>query len=119
MNILVVDPGLATGVTWAEITDGQLALVRPYEMDIRSFWTFVNSRMSTVDVIVCESFIISVKTGKLKQAPWSLELIGLLRERAWTRDIPFVIQKPGEALEFEGTPSKAREYNLWVRGGEG
>lgn len=123
-HVLVVDPGLATGVsflTYERDVAGQVRLtdLAPYEMDVPSFWSFARAKLPECVACVCETFTITAETGKKSQAPWSLELIGFLRAECFRLGIPFDMQKPGEAHEFEGNPSKARTYGLWVRGGEG
>lgn len=121
MRVLCVDPGLATGLALLEF-DRNTALitsVEPLEMDVRSCWSYIYAKLPECDAVVCETFTITAATGKKTQQPWSLWLIGLLQAECWRLKIPIYMQKPGEAMEFEGTPSKAKTFNLWVRGGEG
>lgn len=120
-KVLVVDPGLETGVLKVLILDGVIARVEAFEMDIRSFWRMCFDELNTYTNVVCETFIINAETGKKTPAPWSLELIGLLRAMCWRAGVKFDMQKPGDAHEFDhdsGT-TKCRLYGLWVRGGAG
>ena len=66
-----------------------------------------------IDVIVCERFIITAQTGKLSQAPWSLEQIGALRFFAHRLGIPFELQSAADAKRF-ATEDKLRRA-AWAR----
>jgi hypothetical protein len=67
----------------------------------------------TIDVVVCERFIIGAHTAKLTQAPWSLEQIGALRFFCSRNSIPFVLQNAADAKKF-GT-DKALNTLGWKR----
>jgi len=121
MQVMFVDPGLATGLVMLgyDQETATITSLEPFEMDVRSCWSFIYAKLPTCQACVCETFTITPQTGKKTQQPWSLWLIGLLQAECWRLGIPIYMQKPGEAMEFEGKPSKAREYNMWVKGGEG
>lgn len=110
MRILSVDPGKMTGyVVWTdgEREEGELA----HEPFLDFAWDLVKA--GDIDVIVCERFIITAQTGKLSQAPWSLEQIGALRFFAHRLGIPFELQSAADAKRF-ATEDKLRRA-AWAR----
>jgi len=71
--------------------------------------------------IVCERFIITSETAKKTQAPFSLELIGILKQIMRDAGLPVAslhLQNPSDAKKMFPNPAlKKLEY--WHRGGAG
>lgn len=110
MRVLSVDPGKMTGyVIW---TDGER---EEGELSHEPFLDFACDLVEAggIDVIVCERFIITAQTGKLSQAPWSLEQIGALRFFAHRHDVAFELQSAADAKRF-ATEEKLRRAG-WAR----
>lgn len=66
-----------------------------------------------VDYVVCERYIISGQTGKLSQAPWSLECIGALRFMAARGHAQFHLQNASDAKRF--ATDERLEHIGWPR----
>lgn len=123
--VLTVDPGLANGV--ALVQREPMEKIWSDELDWKGTYRKVNNTLhelggENVDVVV-EKFIITPNTGKLSQAPWSLEVIGQMRALAWLHgctgaDGSITLQKSGDALDFAPN-SRLRAVGLWHRGGAG
>ena len=71
--------------------------------------------------IVCERFIINAATAKKTQAPYSLELIGVLkqivRDNGRTVDT-IVFQAPADAMNMFPNPA-LKKLGYWHKGGAG
>jgi hypothetical protein len=105
-----VDPGKCTGyVIWnsGERTEGELSAERFLELADQLI------SAGDVDAVVCERYIITVRTAQLTQAPWSLEQIGVLRFLCKKHGIEFHLQNVSDAKKFG---SETRLTNLgWKR----
>lgn len=71
--------------------------------------------------IVCERFVITTQTGKNAQAPYSLELIGVLKQELRDRgrsvsEINF--QNPNNAMKMFPNPA-LKKLGYWHKGGAG
>lgn len=74
--------------------------------------------------IVCERFVITVETAKKAQAPYSLELIGVLKQELRDRGrdpddkkvLPF--QSPRDAMAMFTNPG-LKKLGYWHKGGAG
>lgn len=120
--MLAVDPGGTTGFAYGE-TDGHELI------DWRAWHTpwgdapavieeYVHKRVgASVDVLVMESFHISVNTAKkgTKEALETIELIGVGRYIARRHSVRFKTQTPSEAKMF-ATNDKLRALGMWTRG---
>lgn len=122
--LLAVDPGKTTGIALIEITQDE---------EPKIIWSRETSPEETEDLVnltlyelkghdlrvVCESFIITPQTGRNSQAPWSLELIGVVKylTRAHGFGAP-VMQSPQRAKKFVSN-DRLRDLNFWHRGGSG
>ncbi len=112
--IVAVDPGKTTGI--AEYAP-HLGKFDSYEMGFDETCAFVENRLSaeSYDVeLVSEAFIITPNTGKNSQAPWSLELIGVMRYLSRTkigRDL--VLQMPAAAKRF-ASDDRLRTVGFWT-----
>lgn len=120
--VLAVDPGLATGVALIDsatlqpeyIWEGQWKdTIRKIAESMRDYET---------DLVV-EKFTITTQTAKHSAAPWSLEMIGVVRSMAWQYGIisepeQLILQSPGDAKAFTDNP-KLRRMGWWVKGSKG
>ncbi len=123
-RVLAVDPGKMTGLScWTIEPGGEPVLVWAAEVDEEAYATPIRFELSThPDIeIVCESFTITLETAKKSQAPFSLELIGILKQivRDAGRPVSDVnLQGPASAKKlFPNTALK--KLNYWHRGGAG
>lgn len=119
--ILWCDPGLLSGICLVE-RDGP-RIVWSAEED----WVGVVRRASEALMsyggeqihVGCEKFTITPQTGKNSQAPWSLEIIGMMRLLARSYGAGDLdLQMPVEALSF-ATNDRLRAFDLWHVGGHG
>lgn len=119
MNVWVFDPGLMTGVAFWR--DGE---VESWEFDLDHVYAWVNELDNMKgwkeypDVIVCEAFVVSMRTVKGTFQPWSLELIGLLRWACTVRGIGFELQQASAAKMFTKNDD-LRALGWWHVGGGG
>ena len=96
-RVLAVDPGLTTGYAiwhYGNRIEGEL----PAAKFLQSAASLIENKK--VDAVACERFIISSQTGKLSQAPWSLEQIGVLRFLCERSNIDFTLQNAADAKRF-------------------
>jgi hypothetical protein len=115
---MALDPGKMTG--WAML-DRQDGVFSSGEMEFLEMCDFIAQQANTHKaelVLVAESFIIGPQTIKNTQAPWSLEMIGVIRyfsQRYTGRDL--VLQAPASAKRFA---SDARLKHMgWHKPGKG
>lgn len=114
--IMAVDPGKTSGLA---LYDRTAESFESFELDFdRTCSTALENAQSkgTDLLIVCESFLITQQTPKNTQAPWSLELIGVMRFLSRTycgRDI--TLQAPASAKRFS-SDERLRSMGFWTRG---
>ena len=121
MRVLAVDPGGTTGFALYdggaqyEVHDawdktGQMTAL----MQVESFL-----KGSGLDVLVCESFVISMGTMKKTRegSNTAIEIIGALRWLTWKHEVKFVTQSPADAASFM-TPEKLRALGWWTKGSD-
>jgi hypothetical protein len=112
VKLIVVDPGKASGVVCASITDGRWT---GYTLDFEQTGQLLEEQTPSCDAVVMETFRINANTAKKTQAPWSLELIGVGRYFASKCSVPFVLQTPADAKAF-CTDHRLKQLELWRRG---
>lgn len=127
MRVLAIDPGLMTGLScfnfvrgeepvlqWsAEVTEDEF--IKPIRFEYNAYPSLQ---------IVCERFVITTETAKKAQAPFSLELIGALKQEMRDRGhnpkdkkvLPF--QAPRDAMAMFDNP-KLKKLGYWHKGGAG
>lgn len=129
--ILSVDPGQTTGVAvlrremnhvcldWSdEVSEDDFADV------IRKVLSGWRERKDLADIrmtVVCESFLITMETAKKSQAPFSLEMIGVLKQCCRDEGYPLNMiywQTPADAKSVVTNP-KLKRLDLWHVGGDG
>lgn len=98
-QIIAFDPGLTTGLAIIEENAWWAAQYTFRQIgDVLAEWTHnPEDTFSPGCVLVCESFTITQKTARNSQAPWSLEVIGLIRYMAMVNHLELVFQQPSAA----------------------
>ena len=125
--ILAVDPGKATGMALISLETGlEPVLEWSGEFTQEEFAKPVRETLWASEAkynldIVCERFVINAQTVRNSQAPYSLEIIGALKQCL------IDAQKPTESIVFQAPadakalfPNEAlKKLGYWHRGGEG
>lgn len=122
-RVIAVDPGKMTGLSVFTLeTGGEPVLQWSAEVDEDTFATAVRYEMDRYPdlEVVCERFIITTQTAKNSQAPYSLELIGNLKQivRDHGRSVDSIFfQKPADAMNL--FPNAAlKKIGYWHVGGK-
>lgn len=129
-RVVAIDPGKMTGVAFMLRKGNEVSLLGSYEWaedevipGVRPFiqeWRPLEEGSFPLRVVM-ERFTITVETAKKSQAPFSLEVIGAVKQVCRDADYPLgaiAWQKPSEAKE-SFTNAKLKRLGLWHRGGEG
>lgn len=117
--LLAIDPGLATGACLIDLIDPE---------DPKALWSVEASTSEFYDQIaqlvahpethvVIEDFKITVETGKLTEAPWSLNLIGIVQYLCYLNGKVLDFQLPSQKPFADN--DKLRAVDFWHVGGEG
>ena len=124
--ILAVDPGKMTGVSGFVLANGEDPVLDfSDEVTMDQFAGVIRDRLvhprGLPVVVACETFTINAQTAKNSQAPYSLEMIGVLRqclrdENRSAEDIYF--QSPANAKSMFSNEALKR-LGYWHRGGAG
>lgn len=123
-RVLAVDPGKMTGMCCFEIDPGgEPDLIWTAEVDEATFIVPVRSELANHPhvEIACERFIINTETAKKSQAPFSLELIGVLKQavRDAGREASSIkLQAPADAKRLFPNPT-LKKLGYWHVGGAG
>jgi len=124
------DPGLVSGVailTHSELLEPVVKMVGSMECEMSYVGEAAEHFLTTYGPreaeMVCERFTITVKTAKNSQAPWSLEVIGMLRWLIWRHwqvdpEDALILQQPGDAKKMVDN-TMLRKVGLWHGGGAG
>lgn len=126
--VLSVDPGKMSGVSLLSWQKGQEpSIIWSTEIDEKDFPQQIRSaiaqaRNEGVELkVVCERFIINAATAKKSQAPYSLELIGMLKlimmDNGYTPEY-IAFQSPADAKSMFPN-EKLKKLDIWHKGGEG
>lgn len=115
MQIVSYDPGLTTGVSIYE--DGEFWGEQYTFRQVGDMLQNLSAPgvMKKDAVVVCESFTINNQTARNSQAPWSLEVIGLIRYFAMVNHLELVFQQPSAAKRLI-TDEVIKRAELWVPG---
>lgn len=123
-RILAIDPGKMTGMSCWTIEKGKDPVLEwTAEVDEDTFAQPIRHEFDRhPDIeIVCERFVITTQTGKNAQAPYSLELIGVLKQEMRDRGrstSEIVFQSPANAMKL--FPNDAlKKLGYWHKGGAG
>lgn len=115
--ILAYDPGKTTG--WAQFTDEPFTF-KSGEVSFQEIGEQLD-RLGGADLpigktaVVVENFTVTRATSMNHQAPWSLEVIGLLRYFALRNDLPFILQRPSNVKGLI-TDEVLRKAGVWDKG---
>lgn len=127
MYVLAIDPGKMTGMTLFSYEKGQEPVkiwsreLEQYEVADSVREVLGNSEILPTLDVVCERFIINAQTVRNSQAPYSLEVIGIVKQclldsGRMMDDIYF--QAPANAMAMF-TNEKIKKLDYWHRGGAG
>lgn len=125
--ILSLDPGKITGVALLRVEPGlDPVLERSLELEQHEVAKIVREILANPAIkdnidIACERFVINAQTVRNSQAPYSLEVIGILKQCL------FDIDKSGDDIYFQApasamamfTNEKLKKLGYWHRGGAG
>ncbi len=121
--ILSIDPGKMTGLALIKIEDGVPEIVWSKETEYMDTCNEMNiviaeHRADNLRVLY-ERFIITPMTAKNSVAPWSLELIGVIKYLTGAYGVTDVVdQSPATAKNFCPNP-RLKAVGFWHRGGAG
>jgi hypothetical protein len=121
-EIIAVDPGKMTGLAAFRMTADALTLLASAECpEDDVIQTFRAWYTATKPVVVIERFVINARTVSNSQAPFSLEVIGavkqVLRDNRTSVDT-IVWQSPGDAKKMAPN-DRLRRLGTWHVGGAG
>lgn len=123
-SVIVFDPGLKTGACYAtSAVGGEPYMHESVELDMVEVIPWMRDMLAKdpTAVIVVERFIINMATAKKAQAPYSLELIGaikqVLRDAGRSED-EIVFQAPSDAMKVFTNPA-LKKLGYWHVGGAG
>lgn len=115
--VLGIDPGLANGVALIQRDPMECLHLGEYDWKdaVRYIAETLRDHPQQVAVVV-ERFLITQQTAKNSQAPWSLEMIGMVRLMCWQYGAgEMIMQTPGDAQAFLDN-TRLRELGWWKRG---
>lgn len=121
--VITFDPGLKTGANQAVYTRGENpTLLDSSELDMHEVIPYLRSFLDRNPdaVIVVERFVINMQTAKKTQAPFSLELIGAIKQEMRDRGRDpeeIVFQAPADAMKIFPNPA-LKKLGYWHVGGK-
>lgn len=120
MLVMCIDPGKASGLAILELDNDNVSIIDSLELSQQKACQWIVDNISKVDKVVCEDFIISARTAKMKTSDtrYSLEIIGLIRYYCIINKRPLILQTPVKMKTFFSGWS-LRDFNLWSKSGEG
>jgi hypothetical protein len=117
--VMGVDPGLKTGVGIVQFHSPKgCELLHSDELDFDRVMGYCQLWMPNVTRLVVERFIINQRTIKNSQAPYSLEVIGVVRAIALQNDLALEFQNAADGKSAVDN-AMIRRLGLWHRGGKG
>lgn len=123
-HVLAVDPGKATGMCLFSMIPGEEPiLLGSWELQMTEFAEVVRKVFAEHEnvEVVCEKFTITMETAKKSQAPFSLEMIGILKQLMMDAGYDpetLPLQLPTDAKNMFPNPA-LKKLGYWHRGGEG
>lgn len=128
MKVLSVDPGGTTGFAyweslWPDEEDSaDREVFRAWDEPdyFEAIETVRQEILSGCDIVVCESFQISMNTLK-KSTAGSLATIRMMGAIEWIchcRNVPFELQSPSDARTFDDKGDKLRLLGWWTKGSD-
>ena len=117
--LLAIDPGLLTGVCLVDLIDPNNPVkVWAAEVTLEQFHEAIEAWVKADDThILIEKYLITQETVKKGEAPWSLELIGVVKHYCYFAKKELAIQTPDER-KF-ATSEILQSVGFWHVGGEG
>ena len=88
------------------------------EIEFPEVMLWCSTFMPEAQRLVIERFTINAKTIKNSQAPWSLEVIGVVRAMSLENELNLEFQSPAEAKSLVDN-KMIKRLGLWHRGGAG
>ena len=88
------------------------------EVEFPEVMLWCSTFMPEAQRLVIERFTINAKTIKNSQAPWSLEVIGVVRAMSLENELNLEFQSPAEAKSLVDN-KMIKRLGLWHRGGAG
>lgn len=126
--VIAVDPGKTTGIAVFSREPGQEPVLEA--SGEYTLWNVVNELYGSIFFardkgvtpdIVCERFIINAQTVKNSQAPFSLEMIGILKYIVYSSSLDpekIIFQSPADAKKM--FPNEAlKKLGYWKSGTDG
>lgn len=117
--LLAIDPGLATGVCMIDMFDPENPIkMWSAEVSVEEFYDKIKDLIVQPEThVVIEDFKITVETGKLSDAPWSLNLIGVVQYLCYHSGKVLDLQLPSQKPFADNDKLKAVDF--WHVGGAG
>lgn len=122
-RVIAVDPGKMTGLACFSLVAGEEPVMEwTAEVDEDTFAIPIRHELALYPhlEVICERFVITAQTAKNSQAPFSLELIGVLKQciRDQGRPVSSIyFQKPADAMNLY--PNEAlKKLHYWHKGGK-
>lgn len=120
--LLGIDPGLCTGVALVDWTDfDNPKPLSSNELDTYQFYEYIEAATTTLTDnlhVVIENFNVTDRTAKLSEAPWSLQLKGIVDFLTWRfNSKSYAIHKPAD--KPFASNDKLRRVGFWHKGGAG
>lgn len=112
MRYVSVDPGKMTGIVVYDTVKNSLG---SWEYDWNALCEFAG-RTPAPNAIIVERFVIGAQTLRKTQAPWSLEVTGVMRYLAHHAGATFTLSGAGDAKRF-ANDDLLRAYDVRPRGG--
>jgi hypothetical protein len=124
-HVIAVDPGLKTGVAVYSFdgTRNDPVLLDSVELTEAEFAPYIRAHFEAHPdtEVACEKFTITMKTAKLSQAPYSLELIGVLKQilRDAGRPVEDMVLQMPENAKNKYPNAALKKLGYWHVGGAG
>jgi hypothetical protein len=117
--LLAIDPGLMTGMCLIDLKDpDNPVVVWSVEATTTEFYDKIAEYVAHPEIhVVMEDFKITVETGKLTEAPWSLNLIGVVQYLCYLNSKVLDFQLPSQKPFADN--DKLRAVDFWHVGGAG
>lgn len=117
--LLAIDPGLATGICLIDLSDPENPKkMWSAEVNLEQFYNEIAKLVSQPEThVVIEGFRITTETAKLSEAPWSLNLIGIVQYLCYLNGKVLDTQMPSQKPFADNDKLHAVEF--WHKGGEG
>jgi hypothetical protein len=120
-HVLCIDPGKTSGIALLRITDGEAEKVWSVELDYMESCNLINKTIIEYGPklrVVYEKFIITPMTAKNSVAPWSLELIGVIKYLTGAYAVETVVSHTSSAAKTFCPNARLKSVGLWHKGGD-